>query len=37
MTKFDEWLKNNGFEKEIEERYTINRIYLYKLWLDTKK
>jgi len=33
---FNEWLKKNGFEKESEERYTINRFYLYELYMNEK-
>jgi len=34
MTTFDEWLKENGFEKESEERYTISRVYLYEIYME---
>jgi hypothetical protein len=33
---FNEWLKENGFEKESEERYTISRVYLYELYMNEK-
>jgi hypothetical protein len=31
-TPFDEWLKKRGFIKESNERYTIERVYLYELY-----
>jgi len=30
--KFDEWLKENNFNQEATERYTIKRFYLFELW-----
>ena len=31
---FNQWLVNNGFEKESKKRYTLKRLYLYELYLE---
>jgi len=30
--EFDEWLKSRGFEKQINQRYTIERCYLFEIY-----